>query len=58
MKGNPAEELLKYSKEVCFDVIVMGSIGRTGISKFLLGSVAEKVVTHLKIPVLVVPLDS
>nr|WP_269798862.1 universal stress protein [Methanothrix soehngenii] len=37
-------------------IIVIGAIGRTGLNKFLLGSVAEKVVRHSKIPVLVVPL--
>ncbi len=58
LKGNPAEEILRYSKELGVDILVMGSIGRTGISRFLLGSVAEKVVTHSKIPIMVVPLDS
>jgi nucleotide-binding universal stress UspA family protein len=32
----------------------MGSIGKTGLDKFLLGSVAEKVVSNSRIPVLVV----
>ncbi len=58
LKGNPAEELLRYSKESGVDVLVMGSIGRTGISRFLLGSVAEKVIRHSEVPVMVVPLES
>ena len=37
-----------------FDLIIMGSLGRTGISKFLMGSVAEKVVRFAECPVLVV----
>lgn len=37
-----------------YDVIVMGTLGRTGISKFLMGSVAEKVVRASKCPVMVV----
>jgi len=37
------------------DIIIIGSVGRTGLDKFLLGSVAEKVVRNSKIPVLTVP---
>jgi nucleotide-binding universal stress UspA family protein len=36
------------------DVIVIGSIGVTGLKKFMIGSVAEKVVLHSKVPVLTV----
>ena len=36
------------------DLIVMGSEGRTGVNRFLVGSVAEKVVRHAPCPVLVV----
>ncbi len=53
--GNPADELLKISQEMGADLLVMGSIGKSGLSKFLLGSVAEKVVRHSKVPVLLVP---
>lgn len=56
--GDPAEELLRASKESGMDLLVMGSIGRTGISKILLGSVAEKVVRHAEVPVLLVPIKS
>ncbi|MCR3883961.1 universal stress protein [Methanotrichaceae archaeon M04Ac] len=55
VEGNPGEELLKLSSESGFDVVVMGSVGRTGLDKFLLGSVAEKVVRNSKLPVLTVP---
>ncbi len=54
--GDPAEELLRASKESGMDLLVMGSIGRTGLSKILLGSVAEKVVRHAEVPVLLVPI--
>lgn len=54
--GNPADELLKISQELGVDLLVMGSIGRSGLSKILLGSVAEKVVRHSKVPVLLVPI--
>ncbi len=52
-RGDPSLELLKLSQG--FDLIVLGSIGKTGLEKFLLGSVAEKIARHSKIPVLLVP---
>lgn len=54
-EGDPAEELLKLGRDKGFDLIVLGTIGKSGLTKFLLGSVAEKVVRHSHIPVLVVP---
>jgi nucleotide-binding universal stress UspA family protein len=47
--------ILDFSKESGTNVIVMGSVGRTGLDKFLLGSVAEMVVRNSPIPVLTVP---
>lgn len=55
VEGNPGEELLKRSSESGVEVMVMGSVGRTGLDKFLLGSVAEKVVRNSRVPVLTVP---
>ncbi|MDD1752620.1 MAG: universal stress protein [Methanotrichaceae archaeon] len=52
-RGDPSQELLKLSQG--FDLVVLGSIGKTGLEKFLLGSVAEKIVRYSKIPVLLVP---
>ena len=57
-EGNPGEEILGYAKETGMSVIVMGSVGRTGLDKFLLGSVAEKVVRNSKVPVLTVPKEA
>jgi nucleotide-binding universal stress UspA family protein len=54
-QGDPGEELLKLCLEQGFDLIVLGCIGRSGLEKLLLGSVAERVVRHANIPVLVVP---
>lgn len=48
-------ELLRISQESGMDLLVLGSVGRSGLEKFLLGSVAEKVVRHSKAPVLLVP---
>lgn len=55
IEGNPGEEIIRSSVESGVDVVVMGSVGRTGLDKFLLGSVAEKVVRNSKVPVLTVP---
>jgi nucleotide-binding universal stress UspA family protein len=49
-KGDPSEELLKLSSHFGFDLIVMGATGRSGLKKFLLGSVAEKVCATPKCP--------
>ncbi len=54
-QGNPSEELLRISQESGMDLLVLGSIGRSGLEKLLLGSVAEKVTRHSKVPVMLVP---
>ena len=56
-QGNPGEELLKAACEHEADLLVMGKIGRTAVEKFLLGSVAEKVVLQSAIPVLLIKGD-
>lgn len=53
-EGNAADAILKVSIEHGADVIVMGTLGVTGIDRFLIGSVAERVVRHSTIPVLTV----
>jgi nucleotide-binding universal stress UspA family protein len=54
-EGNPGEEIIHYSEKAGMNIIVLGTVGRTGLDKFLLGSVAEKIVRNSKIPVLTVP---
>ncbi len=54
MEGQPAKEILKLAEEQSVDLIVMGTLGRSGIEKFLLGSVADKVIRGSSIPVMVV----
>ena len=54
IEGHPAEEIIKYAEKNSVDLIVMGTLGKSGLDRFLLGSVAEKVVRISKIPVLVV----
>ena len=47
-----ASGILEYADENEIDMVVIGTHGRTGLSQFLLGSVAEKVVRHANCPVL------
>jgi len=56
-RGSPSEELLKISQEQRMDLLIMGSLGRSGMEKILLGSVAGKVVLQSPIPVLLVKDD-
>jgi nucleotide-binding universal stress UspA family protein len=54
--GLTADGILKCGSEYGADMIVVGTHRRTGIGRLLLGSVAEHVVRHSTVPVLVVPL--
>lgn len=51
--GPPAETILLHADEWDADLIVMGTHGRTGLALFLNGSVAEQVVRHGRLPVLI-----
>ena len=50
----PDEVILKIAQECGADLLVLGSHGRTGLSRLLMGSVSERVLGHAKCPVLVV----
>jgi nucleotide-binding universal stress UspA family protein len=52
--GNAAPEILSLAAERKIDLIVMGTHGRTGVKRFLLGSVAERVVRESPVPVLTI----
>lgn len=52
VEGSPAKKIVDEAEN--YDLVVMGTLGRTGISKLLLGSVAERVVRFAPCPVLVV----
>lgn len=54
--GATAEGILECSKAFKADMIVVGTHSRTGIDRFLMGSVAEHVVRYAEVPVLVVPM--
>nr|WP_240550496.1 universal stress protein [Halomicrobium salinisoli] len=49
-RGNPHDDILTYAEENDIDVIVMGTHGRTGVKRALLGSVTEDVVRHSEVP--------
>ncbi len=55
LEGNPTDTILEYAENNGIDLIVMGTLGKTGIKRFLLGSVAENIVRHFTKQVLVVP---
>lgn len=54
--GLTADGILKCAAEFGADMIVIGTHSRTGFDRLFMGSIAENVVRHSKIPVLVVPL--
>jgi nucleotide-binding universal stress UspA family protein len=55
-RGNPVEEIIKYSKDRNCDLIVMGTHGHGTLEDVMLGSTARRVIRRSKIPVLVVRL--
>ncbi|MFZ2498046.1 universal stress protein [Methanosarcina sp.] len=54
LDGYPSNEIIDFAENNNIDLIVMGTLGKTGLEKFLMGSVAEKVVRGSKVPVMVV----
>jgi nucleotide-binding universal stress UspA family protein len=54
--GDPAETILGYADEIGADVVVVGTHGRSGVRRYLLGSVTERIVRHAPCPVLTVRL--
>ncbi|ELZ56796.1 MULTISPECIES: universal stress protein [Haloferax] len=53
-EGRPAAEISNYAREVDADAVAMGTRGRHGENRFLIGSVAERVVRTCPVPVLTV----
>lgn len=54
LEGSPAQEIVDFAEENNIDLIVMGTLGKTGVERFLLGSVAQNVIRHFRKAVLVV----
>jgi len=54
LDGSPSREIVRYAETTGCDLVVMGTHGRGGIDRLLLGSVAERVVRASEVPVLTV----
>ena len=54
VEGNPHEEILDYLTEHGIDMVIMGTHGRTGLDRVVVGSVTERVVRRSPVPVLTV----
>ena len=53
-EGYPADDVLDYVDDNDVDLVAMGTQGRTGLNRYLLGSTAERVVRHAEVPVVAV----
>lgn len=51
-RGRPHQAITDYAEQRDVDAIVMGTHGRTGVARFILGSVTERVVRHTDVPVI------
>jgi len=58
VEGNPAEAVVSHATEMGAEMIVMGTHGRSGFKRFLLGSTVERVVRTASTPVLTVHLPN
>jgi nucleotide-binding universal stress UspA family protein len=56
LEGDAASEIVRYAQDAAMDLIVLGTHGRTGLERLLMGSVAEKVMRDAPCSVLVVKL--
>jgi nucleotide-binding universal stress UspA family protein len=54
LEGYPSEEIINFAENNNMDLIVMGTLGKTGLERFLVGSVAENVIRNSKVPVMVI----
>ena len=54
LEGSPAEQIIKYAQDNGVDLILMTTHGRSGISRFALGSVTDNVVRSASVPVMVI----
>ena len=56
LHGDPATEIVRYAADAGIDVVVIGTHGRTGVDRLVMGSVAERVMREANCSVLVVKL--
>ena len=55
--GDTADAIIEAADNLHIDMIVLGSHSRSGLDKILMGSVAEKVLRHSKIPLFIIPVS-
>jgi nucleotide-binding universal stress UspA family protein len=55
IEGDPQQQIVNVAKDKKADIIIMGTHGRTGLKHMIMGSVAEDVIKHSEIPVLIIP---
>jgi nucleotide-binding universal stress UspA family protein len=55
LTGKPAEEILNYAQNSGVDMIIMSTHGRSGTARWVLGSVADRVIRHSTVPVIITP---
>lgn len=55
--GDTGDAILEAAENLHVDLIVLGSHSRRGLDKILMGSVAEKVLRHSKIPLFIIPIS-
>ncbi len=54
LKGSPRQEISAFANDIEADLIVMGTVGRTGISGFIMGNTAEAILTRINCSVLAI----
>jgi nucleotide-binding universal stress UspA family protein len=54
LEGHPANKPIRYAEEERMDIVIMGTLGKTGLDRILLSSVAGNLVRHSKVPIMVV----
>lgn len=57
LEGAPSRVIVEYAEDESCDIIVMGTHGRSGVNRLLLGSVAERVVRTSTVPVMTIRVD-
>lgn len=54
LDGYPSNEIINFAEDNDIDLIAMGTLGKTGLDRLLIGSAAKKVVRGSKVPFMVV----
>jgi nucleotide-binding universal stress UspA family protein len=57
VEGSPSRDIVAFADEEDCDLVVMGTHGRAGVERWIIGSVAERVVRESTVPVLTVHVD-